>query len=571
MRALNIRAIVAAAALLASTLITIGVTQDQAASQAQTKIHVFNMDEEPVGATLPTDWTSTNSTMTASAPTPSRLLFTAIHQDGVRLTISMSAALEQTLSTGTYPAALNEPTDSRPALAITSSALAETCRYSNSFYEILDLGVSGTDVTRLAVDLQYTCSTASEAPWTLISLRYNSSVPTDEGAPVLTGKITGVDNEPVPAATLCLGNPVNPVFSTLSTNCAVTAADGTYRLNSKPFLALTQDRDRPDDYFIYVIPSLSSGYRNDCWYTGDGCATAGYLSLHDDAGVAVNTNLDLQLVRGCANEAATIVGTEGDDTITGTPEKDVIVSLGGNDTIFGEDGDDFICTGFGNNVALGGNGEDRIFGSTGEDVFRGQQGNDWLWGDAGDDFLRGGAGDDHLSGVNGKDDLNGGQDNDEVEGGEDDDILRGSTGNDLVKGGGGSDTINGNGGEDVVYGDAGNDTLVSGGPRKDSVFGGDGNDVLKGLGGPDYLSGGPGNDELRGGQQNDELVGNDGDDVCNGGAGDYDTHTTCETVSLVEIDKNANLGGGGLEPGDSRVTDFFGPSPSVDGVPTASG
>jgi hypothetical protein len=59
------------------------------------------------------------------------------------------------------------------------------------------------------------------------------------------------------------------------------------------------------------------------------------------------------LVRGraqCFGEAATIVGTPGDDTLTGTDNDEVLVGLGGNDTITGGGGFDLICPGDGNDV-----------------------------------------------------------------------------------------------------------------------------------------------------------------------------------------------------------------------------
>jgi Ca2+-binding RTX toxin-like protein len=70
--------------------------------------------------------------------------------------------------------------------------------------------------------------------------------------------------------------------------------------------------------------------------------------------------------------AATIVGTQGNDTLTGTSGRDVIAGLGGDDVIDGGGGNDLIC---------GGDGNDRLTGGAGEDV---------LSGDAGDDVLDGG-------------------------------------------------------------------------------------------------------------------------------------------------------------------------------------
>lgn len=49
----------------------------------------------------------------------------------------------------------------------------------------------------------------------------------------------------------------------------------------------------------------------------------------------------------CFGEAATIVGTSGDDALIGTDGPDVIVGLGGSDFIFGGDRPDLICGGRG--------------------------------------------------------------------------------------------------------------------------------------------------------------------------------------------------------------------------------
>ncbi len=52
----------------------------------------------------------------------------------------------------------------------------------------------------------------------------------------------------------------------------------------------------------------------------------------------------------CNGLNATIIGTEGDDTLNGTWRDDVIVGLGGNDVINGASGNDTICGGTGNDT-----------------------------------------------------------------------------------------------------------------------------------------------------------------------------------------------------------------------------
>ena len=64
----------------------------------------------------------------------------------------------------------------------------------------------------------------------------------------------------------------------------------------------------------------------------------------------------------CFGQAATIVGTPGDDSLTGTTGPDVIVGLSGNDTISGLEGDDRLCGGKGADALTGGDGDDHLAG-----------------------------------------------------------------------------------------------------------------------------------------------------------------------------------------------------------------
>ena len=86
----------------------------------------------------------------------------------------------------------------------------------------------------------------------------------------------------------------------------------------------------------------------------------------------------------CEGFPATIVGTEGGDTLEGTSGPDVIVAMGGNDTIRSYGGDDVIC---------GGNGSDRIMTGDGADASIGGPGDDWVSSVAGGDRVVGGPGD----------------------------------------------------------------------------------------------------------------------------------------------------------------------------------
>jgi Ca2+-binding RTX toxin-like protein len=73
----------------------------------------------------------------------------------------------------------------------------------------------------------------------------------------------------------------------------------------------------------------------------------------------------------CDGKQATIVGTDGDDTLDGTSGDDVIVGLDGNDTIDGMGGNDAICGNDGNDTIEQGSspdGADAIFGGPGTDT-----------------------------------------------------------------------------------------------------------------------------------------------------------------------------------------------------------
>jgi Ca2+-binding RTX toxin-like protein len=87
----------------------------------------------------------------------------------------------------------------------------------------------------------------------------------------------------------------------------------------------------------------------------------------------------------CKGKAATIVGTNGPDTLTGTPAADVIAALGGNDKASGLAANDTICGGAGKDTLKGGKGNDKLLGEAGKDTLKGGPGKDKLKGGAGKD------------------------------------------------------------------------------------------------------------------------------------------------------------------------------------------
>ena len=141
---------------------------------------------------------------------------------------------------------------------------------------------------------------------------------------------------------------------------------------------------------------------------------------------------------------------DGDDSVTlnvdgGSIEK--IVNAGkGNDTVD--------ASGAVDATILGGDGNDSLTGSPIADDISGGLGDDTLAGGGGDDLLRGGQGNDDLSGDSGDDVLEGGSGND---------VLSGNSGDDAIFGGDGSDLITwtSGDGDDVVQGGDGADVLAA--------------------------------------------------------------------------------------------------------------
>lgn len=153
----------------------------------------------------------------------------------------------------------------------------------------------------------------------------------------------------------------------------------------------------------------------------------------------------------CEGQAATIVGTKGDDALHGTAGDDVIVALAGDDVVYGYAGHDLICLGPGDDRGYGGPGNDVILGQLGADYIEGNGGSDKLIGGAGPDQLIGGAGPDILLGNLGNDELYGRRGNDVLRGGAGDDRLLGGAGDDQLHGGAGYDVLRGGPGFDVCY------------------------------------------------------------------------------------------------------------------------
>jgi Ca2+-binding RTX toxin-like protein len=196
----------------------------------------------------------------------------------------------------------------------------------------------------------------------------------------------------------------------------------------------------------------------------------------------------------CVGQAATIVGTDGDDILTGT------------------DGDDVVSLGAGMDQFRGGAGNDVVCGGPGQDWLRGEAGNDWLYGGGGIDSVYGGPGEDVVHGGASNDSIHGDSffefdGADQVYGDDGDDFLMGEpgTGADVIEGGAGTDAISFYlGGRSVII------DVAAGTATGDAV------DTLSGL---EIHQGSEYADVLRGSSGADDLRGVFGDDLVNGRGG----------------------------------------------------
>ncbi len=191
--------------------------------------------------------------------------------------------------------------------------------------------------------------------------------------------------------------------------------------------------------------------------------------------------------------------------------------------------------------------DDTLGGGRGEDSLSGFRGNDKVYGALGDDSLSGGSGTDYLYGGSGAD------------------VLDPMEAKGVVSGGSGADTLRFNGSanastlirvdedlattfQDLVFSGvealsfylrAGEDLTVVGGSLDDRVTSGSGADTLLGRSGNDSLRANDGNDAVYGADGDDILSGGTGTDLIFGGSGD----------DLISDDANLGvvLGGSGID------------------------
>jgi Ca2+-binding RTX toxin-like protein len=303
----------------------------------------------------------------------------------------------------------------------------------------------------------------------------------------------------------------------------IPGCEQVLRINSGPFASqrLYGDTDDSDGASFTIGPGAQG-----VAVSGFG-ATQVYTGSFDRVLIIGGEGDDQIDVSSALTIPVTILGMEGDDTLTGGGAIDVLNGGEGNDTLNGGPGDDLIDGDVGDDTLNGDAGRDTLSGGAGADALDGGDDNDLLYGGlvtdtlhggAGDDVLYGGrgndvihgdAGDDVLNGGRGDDELNGGDDNDRLYGSTHEDVLNGDAGDDVLHGDSGADTLNGGDGDDQLFGDGGFDALN----------GGAGNDELYGHTGDDDLDGGLGDDQLHGDEGQDTLVDGVGDDALYGGPG----------------------------------------------------
>lgn len=235
----------------------------------------------------------------------------------------------------------------------------------------------------------------------------------------------------------------------------------------------------------------------------------------------------------CRGQAATIVGTSGDDDLSGNPLLADVVYLGaGNDTYRGDSSDDVICGGKGKDLISGGGGNDTVIGGAGKDRIGGADGNDRVLGGTGNDTVVEAAGDDKLAGGDGKDLLTyvnvtvgitvdgatatiTGAGNDEYGQFE---LVRGTTQVDTMTGGPAKDAFDGLRGADTITGGGGEDLLIG---HDATLRGGAGGDILEPYGGTAYGEGDVDLLRLRKGATGHGGVGNDHIDFGKGGGSGF--------------------------------------------------
>jgi len=216
---------------------------------------------------------------------------------------------------------------------------------------------------------------------------------------------------------------------------------------------------------------------------------------------------------GVSSISVTSAGGNATVTLASVPIPATVLATNGYDTITGSDGGDSIRAHGINNFITGGAGNDTLVGPGGSDtIFASGSGNDFLKAKNTGNKLRGGTG--------GNDTLVGGSGEDTLKGhGGNNSILAGS-GNELIHGFGGNNTIVGGSGSDTITGNHGNNTITAGSGGGEIVAGFD-NDSITGSTTSGYLA-----DSIYCGSGFDTIVAGTGDSIYDSTANDSITGGT---------------------------------------------
>ena len=211
----------------------------------------------------------------------------------------------------------------------------------------------------------------------------------------------------------------------------------------------------------------------------------------------------------CFGRAATITGTDGDNTLTGTAGNDVIVGRGGDDAISGKGGDDLVCSGDGADKVIMFASADKVDLGAGNDIVTleltaGVPKMATVIGGSGDDTLAaavsGGVNATALARPAGQPDV-------ELRKGATPLATADASGVEILAGSAENDVIIDRGHPEIAgfFGDRGNDR-ITGERARDVIDGGSGNDVVAAGFGPDVIVSGPGVDRYDGGPGADVIT-----------------------------------------------------------------
>jgi Ca2+-binding RTX toxin-like protein len=346
----------------------------------------------------------------------------------------------------------------------------------------------------------------------------------------------------------------------------------------------------------------------------DGPSTVANTSLIEVSGLGGNDTLSFDEANG-ALPRASLLGGNGNDTLTAGSGGDELKGQAGDDTLLGKGGFDMLFGGPGNDTLTGGDADDQVFGEGGNDRMIWNPGDDTDLNEGGDDIdtveVNGGNGAEVFSvTANGTQvrfdrttpapftlniitsenlvlNANGGDDalsttgnlagliRITADGGAGTDTLTGSNGADLLLGGEGNDFVDGQQGDDTAFLGAGDDTF-----QWDP---GDGNDIVEGQDNSDtMLFNGSAADEVFDVSANGERVRfarniaavtmdlNDVESVDLNALAGADTFTVNDLsgTDMVEVNTNLAAAGGG---GDAHLDTVIVNATNGDDVILASG